>query len=443
MSRRSRARLPEEILEAEIDALSHDGRGVGRVDGKTVFVRDALPGEHVRFRLTRRKKNFDEGVLVELLRAAPDRVEPGCAHFGVCGGCSLQHLDRASQVAHKQRGLIEALEHIGKVEADVLDEPLVSEPWGYRRKARLGVKFVRKHERVFAGFRERGTSFVTDVRECRVLHPRVGPLTGDLADMIGSLSIRDKVPQVEMAMGDDLCAMVFRVLAPPTEEDRTRIAAFCSAHNWVPCIQEGGPDSVRALDGSALDIHYSLPEQGVHFTFLPTDFTQVNLEMNRRMVTQALDWLAPEEGERILDLFCGLGNFSLPIARKCEAVVGVEGDGALVARARKNAEDNAIHNTRFYAADLYGELDAEPWMRERFDAVLLDPPRSGAAEMVPLIPKLGAERILYVSCYPGTLARDAGMLVNEHGYRLVRAGIMDMFPHTAHVESMALLVRGG
>jgi len=442
MSRRRRARLPEEILEAEIDSLSHDGRGVGRVDGKTVFVRDALPGEHVRFRLTRRKKNFDEGVLTELLRAAPDRVAPGCAHFGVCGGCSLQHLDRVSQVAHKQRGLIEALEHIGKVEADVLAEPLVSEPWGYRRKARLGAKFVRKHERVFAGFRERGTSFVTDVRECRVLHPRVGPRVGDLADMIGSLSIRDRVPQVEMAMGDDLCAMVFRVLAPPTEEDRARIAAFCSAQNWVPCIQEGGPDSVRALDGSALDIHYSLPEQGVHFTFLPTDFTQVNLEMNRRMVTQALDWLAPEASERTLDLFCGLGNFSLPIARRCEAVVGVEGDGALVARARKNAEENAIHNARFYTANLYGELDAEPWMRERFDAVLLDPPRSGAAEMVPLIPKLGAERVLYVSCYPGTLARDAGMLVNEHGYRLVRAGIMDMFPHTAHVESMALLVKG-
>jgi len=443
MSRkRARKNLPQEPIEVDIVSLSHDGRGVGRVDGKTVFVRDALPGEHVRFRLTLRKKNHDEGTVTEVLRPSPQRVAPACEHFGVCGGCSLQHLAPEAQVAFKQQGLMEALAHIGRVTPETLMPPLTAEPWGYRRKARLGAKLVRKHDRVFAGFRERGSNFLTDMRTCKVLHPRVGEHVGELAAMIDGLSVRDKVPQVEMSMGDDRCVMVFRVMEAPGDSDLKRIESFCTERNWIPHIQEGGPDSVRPLQGEPVELHYSLPAQAVHFSFLPSDFTQVNLEINRLMVTQALDWLAPGPEAQVLDLFCGLGNFTLPLAKRCRSVVAVEGDAGLVQRARRNAEANAIHNARYYTANLYENLDVEPWMRERFDAVLLDPPRSGAAEVIPLIPKLGAERILYVSCYPGTLARDAGMLVHDYGYRLVQAGVMDMFPHTAHVESMALFVKG-
>ena len=439
-SRRKRA--PEEILDLEIESLSHDGRGVGRVDGKTVFVRDALPGEHVRARLTRRKKNFDEAELAELLRPADNRVEPVCEHFGVCGGCGLQHLAADAQIAFKERGLLDSLEHIGRVSADEVAPPLITQSFGYRRKARLGVKFVRKHGRVFAGFRERGSSFVTDVRQCAVLHPRVGAVVGSLADMVGELSIRDRIPQVEMAMGDDLCVMVFRALDPPTGADVARIQAFCTEHNWVPYIQEGGPDSIRPLGGIGVELHYSLPEQGVHFSFLPTDFTQVNLDINRRLVAQAIEWLAPGPDERILDLFCGLGNFTLPLARHAASVTGVEGDSGLIARARRNAQANHIDNVRFYTANLYADLDAEPWLGSAYDAALIDPPRSGAAEVIPVVSRLGPQRILYVSCSPGTLARDAGLLVHEEGYRLRRVGVMDMFPHTAHVESMALFEKG-
>lgn len=442
MSRkRGRAALPAEPLDIEIEGLSHDGRGVGRVDGKTVFVRDGLPGERVMARLTLRKKNYDEATVSEVLRASDQRIEPPCAHFGVCGGCSLQHLAPEDQIGLKEKSLLEALEHIGKVRPAGVAPPLRGPTTGYRRKARLGAKWVRRHDRVFVGFRERASSFVTDIRHCAVLHDRVGPHVGALADMIDSLSIRGAVPQVEMAMGDDRCVMVFRILEAPTEEDSRTIASFCADHDWVPYVQEGGPDSIRPLEGAPVELHYSLPQQGVHFSFLPTDFTQVNLDINRAMVAQALQWLSPEPEERVLDLFCGLGNFTLPLAKRCATVVGVEGDAGLVARARRNADLNAVSNARFYTANLYDKPDDEPWARESFDAVLLDPPRSGAAEVLPLLSRMGIGRILYVSCYPGTLARDAGVLVHEYGYRLNRAGVMDMFPHTAHVESMALFVK--
>jgi 23S rRNA (uracil1939-C5)-methyltransferase len=441
MTRRRAAEVPAEHLDVEIESLSHDGRGVGRVAGKTVFVRDALPGESVRVALTRRRKSHDEGRLASLLRAAPQRVEPGCAHFGICGGCTLQHLAPQDQVAFKQQGLVDALTRIGGVTPDELAPPLTGEIWGYRRKARLGVKLVRRHDRVFAGFRERGSSFITDVRSCPVLHPRVGEAVGALADMIDTLSVRDRIPQVEMAMGNDLCVMVFRVLAPTTAADDETIMAFCAAHDWVPCIQEGGPDTIRNLAGTPVELHYSLPVYALRFGFAPTDFTQVNLDINRLMINQAMAWLAPQPDEAVLDLFCGLGNFTLPLGKSAASVVGVEGDAALVARARQNAAINRIDNARFFTADLFGSLDAEPWLQQAYDAVLLDPPRSGAAEVLPVVARLGVRRILYISCYPATLARDAGILVNEQGYRLARAGVMDMFPHTAHVESMALFIK--
>ena len=310
--------------------------------------------------------------------------------------------------------------------------------WGYRRKARLGAKYVLKKGKVLVGFRERGSAFVTDLGVCQVLHPKVGDKLPELAALIESLSIREQVPQIEVSMGDTVCALIFRVLAAPTEDDRELLRRFGEAHGFVIYLQPGGADSVQPLDGPPADLFYTLPDLDLRLSFLPQDFTQVNLELNRLMVAQALEMLDPQPEERVLDLFCGIGNFTLPLARRAGQVTGVEGDAGLVARARQNAAANHLDNTRYYTANLYEELDNEPWLLERFDKVLLDPPRSGAMEVLAHLPRLGVRRILYISCYPSTLARDAGILVNELGYRMRSAGVMDMFPHTAHVESIAL-----
>ncbi|MEN8176369.1 MAG: 23S rRNA (uracil(1939)-C(5))-methyltransferase RlmD [Pseudomonadota bacterium] len=438
MGRRRALKTPPVTLQGTIESFSHDGRGVARVEGKTVFVRDALPGEEVSFTVTRSRKNYDEARLEAVLEASPQRVDPRCAHFGTCGGCSLQHLDLDAQIEFKEQGLRDALTHIGGVEPEEWAAPLRSEPWGYRRKARLGAKFVRRHGRVFVGFRERGSGFLADVRECTVLHPKVGRHLAALGEFLTGLSIREQVPQVEMAMGDDTCVMVFRLLAPLAAGEREALKTFCEQRNWTGYLQPGGPDSLEPLSPDAAPLLYSLREEDLAFEFRPTDFTQVNLEVNRRMVAQAMEWLAPQRGDRILDLFCGLGNFTLPLARRCEEAIGVEGDAGLVARARENAAANRIDNARFFTENLYEEAQPAAWLKGRYNAVLLDPPRTGAMEILGRIKDLGAGRVLYVSCYPGTLARDAAVLVGEQGYRLVRAGVMDMFPHTSHVESMAL-----
>lgn len=443
MSRKRKA-LPADPVEVEIERLTHEGRGVAHVEGKTVFIAGALPGERVRFRYRRLQRRYDEGQAVEVLRAAPERVEPRCAHFGVCGGCTLQHLAPEAQIRAKQASLAEAFARIGRVAPERWLEPLTAEVWGYRRKARLGVRHVLKKGRTLVGFRERGNAFLADLRRCEVLHPKVGERLEALGELIDGLSIRDQVPQIEMAMGDGPCVLVFRVLAEPSGADRERLIAFGEREGLHCYLQPGGPESIAPLPGQAVELSYSLPHPGVRLGFLPSDFTQVNLELNRRMVDQALALLAPKPDECILDLFCGLGNFSLPLARHAARVVGVEGDAGLVARARLNAARNGLENLSFHTANLYGEgLELLPWMRERFDAALLDPPRSGAFEILDWLPRLGIERLVYVSCYPSTLARDAERLVHDLGYRLMAAGVMDMFPHTGHVESMALFERGG
>ncbi len=314
--------------------------------------------------------------------------------------------------------------------------------WGYRRKARLGVRFVAKKGRTLVGFRERGTSYIAELSRCEILHPVVGERLQNIGALLDGLSIRERVPQIEMAMGDGPCVLVFRVLDPPTDADLARLQSFAEAEGLRIYLQEGGAETIRPLPGQAVDLHYSLPDHNVRVYFQPTDFTQVNLELNRAMVERALDLLDPGPDERVLDLFCGLGNFTLPIARQAAEVVGVEGDEGLVARARANAERNGIANAVFHAADLYREQDLAPWKREPFHKALLDPPRSGALQVLDLLSAMGVERILYVSCYPSTLARDADRLVNGHGYRLLAAGAMDMFPHTAHLESMAVFERG-
>lgn len=441
MSQKKRTPLPKVPVEVEIAFLTDEGRGLAEVDGKPVLVHGALPGERVRFRYTRIQKKHDEGTVVEVLRPSPQRGQARCPHADICGGCSLQHMAPEEQVRWKQQVLEEVLSRVGKVQPETWLAPLAAEPWGYRRKARLGVRYVAKKGRTLVGFRERGTSYVADLRGCDVLHPAVGERIEAISNLLDGLSIRERVPQIEMAMGDGPCVLVVRVLDPPSDEDLARLEAFGAAHGLHLFLQEGGAETIRPLPGHSVDLTYSLPSVDIRIDFKPTDFTQVNLELNRRMVDQALALLDPIPDERVLDLFCGLGNFTLPIARRAAEAVGVEGDEALVNRARENAERNAVRNARFIAADLYGELEEAPWIWERFHKALLDPPRSGALQVLDFLPAMGIERILYVSCYPATLARDADRLVNGLGYRLLAAGAMDMFPHTAHLEAMAVFER--
>jgi len=440
--RRRRPRLPEGDFEAHIDSMSHDGRGVARVEDKATFIHGALPGEQVRFRYTARKRSHDDGQVSEVLQASPQRVEPRCEHYAICGGCSLQHMDPQAQIEAKQSVLLENLQHIGKVEADTVLPPLLNDsPWGYRRKARLGVKYVAKKGKVLVGFRERGSSLVADLSYCHVLHPRVGGILPQLSELIDQLSIRDRVPQIEMAMDDERCVLIFRILDALSADDIQLLLAFGERHDIIPYVQPGGPDTAAPLAGGSTDLRYSLPQENLELAFLPGDFTQVNTDINRKMVSRALAMLDLQPPDRVLDLFCGVGNFTLPLARHAGTVMGVEGDAGLVQRARENAQRNGLQDVEFFTANLYEELSPAAWLQQSFNKALLDPPRSGAQQVLHLLPEMGVETILYISCYPGTLARDAGELVNEHGYRLISAGVMDMFPHTAHVESIALFQR--
>ncbi len=439
MGRSRRRKLPQDPVTITIDALSHDGRGVAHIDGKAVFIHGALPGETVSFKYTRVQKKFDEGEVLEVHERSSVRVDPHCRHFGLCGGCSLQHMSAEAQIESKQQALLDAFQRIGKVTPGAILPALTnSNTFGYRRKARLGAKFVIKKGKVLVGFRERGSPYVADLTRCEVLHPKVGQLIESLAALIESLSIKERVPQIEMAMGDTQCVLIFRVLSLPDKNDEQLLLKFGKAHAISIYTQSGGPETVSPLGGEAVDLTYELPAYDLIMHFLPNDFTQVNSDLNRLMIAHALELLAIESDDHVLDLFCGLGNFTLPMARSAAGVVGVEGESGLVARARENAERNGISNTRYFTANLYNSLEKEPWIREKFEKVLLDPPRSGAMEILEHLPKLGAKRIVYVSCYPGTLARDAGELVHKHGYELISAGVMDMFPHTAHVESIAL-----
>ena len=441
MARSRRRRLPEAPVTAVVADLAHDGRGVARVEGKAVFVDGALPGETVQFRYTACHSKHDEARVEAVLEASPERVEPRCRHFGVCGGCSLQHLDAHQQLRRKQDWLRDNLQRVGGLQPQTWFEPLTGPHWGYRHKARLGVKHVIKKGKVLVGFRERNAPYLADLTRCEVLHPRVGTLLPELSELIQGLSIHDRLPQIEVAVGDDVVALSFRVLDPPSEADRAALAAFGERHAIQIYLQPKGPDTTVALWPAEPVLDYRLPELDLTLQFQPYHFTQVNPAINRRMVSRALKLLAPEPHHRVLDLYCGLGNFSLALARRAGQVVGVEGEPALVARAAANASLNRVHNAEFVAADLAKPVAGQPWADTRYDRVLLDPPRSGALEMIPVVAGLGAERVLYVSCHPATLARDAGELVHTHGYRLLGAGVMDMFPHTAHVESMALFGR--
>jgi 23S rRNA (uracil1939-C5)-methyltransferase len=428
--------------EADIVDLSHEGHGVAKPDGKAVFVADALPGERVVMKRVGRRRNYDEAVLERVLAASPDRVPAECPHFGVCGGCALQHLAPGAQLAFKQAQLLENLARLGSVQPERVLEPLRGPVWGYRRRARLGIKLVPRKGRVLVGFRERSAPYVADLHECRVLAPPAGSLMDPLAELVAGLSIASRVPQAEVAVTDDTCALVLRVLDEPSGDDLVKLRQFEAGHPVRLYLQPGGIDTVRPLREGLPPLEYALPTFGLRLEFEPTDFIQVNGALNEAMVGRAVELLELEPSHAVLDLFCGLGNFSLPLATRAREVVGIEGDAGLVARAAANARLNAIGNAGFLAADLAADSSAAAWAGRPYDRVLLDPPRAGAREILPVVGRSGARRVVYISCHPGSLARDAGLLVREHGFRLQAAGVMDMFPHTTHVEAVAVFERG-
>lgn len=428
--------------QARVEDLTHDGQGVARVDGKVTFVDGALPGEQVLFRYERRHGRFDEARLVEVLEASPDRVEPRCPHFGVCGGCSLQHLAPDAQVRLKERRLLTDLAYIGRIEPEAVLTPVRGPVWGYRHKARLSCRYLGRQGRLGLGFRERRSQRLAVLSRCEVLAPVVGARLEALRVALEALEVRAHIPQVEVAVGDDQAAVVVRHLEPLGAADRAHLRAFGECHGLQVHGQPGGPDSVAPLWPEApAPLAYRLPDWQVELRFRATDFVQVNPGINSGMVRLALELLDARPEDRAVELFCGLGNFTLALARRAARVVGVEGDPALVARARENARANGLDNVEVVAADLSQPLAGAPWLRPAPTRLLLDPPRSGAAEVVRGLRAPLPDRLVYVSCNPETLARDAGELVRGHGYRLARVGILDMFPHTAHVESIALFER--
>lgn len=441
-TRSRRKPLPDTPVKVIISALAHDGRGVAHVEGKVIFIDEALPGEELEFLYTDIRKDYAEGKIVKLLSRSPLRVDAACPHYGVCGGCSFQHVAAEAQIKIKQDLLIEQFKRIGKVDIPELWTSLTGPHWGYRRKARMGVKYVAKKDRVLVGFRERRHPYLAEIDSCLVMHPKVGTQLLALGELIGSLSLRDKIPQIEVAIGDEQCVLAIRVLEPATEEDQAKLRAFAKTHDMSLCLQAKGPDTITPLAGEPeIMPTYALPNHGIEFKFRPAMFTQVNYEINRQMIDRVIETLDLNINDSVLDLFCGLGNFTLPMAKKAGFVVGIEGDQPLVNHAKENAKHNGIDNVEFYAADLSKAISDQAWANRHYNKILLDPSRAGASEILGHFKKWQPEQIIYVSCNPSTLARDAGILVNELGYQLVKAGVMDMFPQTGHVESIALFTK--
>ena len=438
MSRR-RSKSPPEPLLASVESLSHEGRGIARIDGKTVFVDGALPGERVRFLYTRKRGQFDEGRTVEVLDPSPLRVEPRCQHYGICGGCNLMHLDGAEQLRHKQAALLEQLQRLGGVEPERIIPPLAASGWGYRRKARLGVKYVAGKGRALVGFREKYSSFIADIDSCKVLHPTLGEAIGQLGKLIQRLSVYRQIPQLEAAISDAAGAIVIRHLAPLSDADRDILSDFEAQSPLRFYMQPGGLDSIHSLSGEdGQNLYYRLDRHDITIEFSPTDFTQVHFGLNAMLVDRVIELLEPSAADDVLDLFCGLGNFTLPLARYANQAIGLEGAQDLALRAQANARKNSLANVEFSACDLTAPDAGAQVSGYAYNKVLLDPPRSGAREIIEQLALQQVTKLVYISCNPATLARDAGILVKQRGLRLQAAGVMDMFPHTSHVESIAL-----
>ncbi len=434
-------------MSVVVESLDHEGRGVAHADGKAIFIEGALPGEVVEYSAYRKKPSFEMAQATQVLRQSFMRTVPRCPHFGVCGGCLLQHMDASAQVAAKQRILEDNLQRIGKVAPRQMLAPVHGPTWGYRHRARMSARFVEKKGGALVGFHERRSSFIADMHQCEILPKRMSDLIDPLRALIGGLSIRERMPQIEIALGEHVDALVLRILDPLTPEDEAALRDFADAHR-IPkpiqwWLQTKGPETVHPFYPlEAPRLSYSLPEFGIEMPFSPTEFTQVNPDINRVLVRRALAMLDPQPGESIADLFCGLGNFSLPIARRGANVVGVEGSAALVVRAAANAAHNGLsERTRFAQANLFEASEESLAALGRFDKMLIDPPRDGAIEVVKSLSAQPPGRIVYVSCSPATLARDASVLVHEKGYTLISAGVVNMFPHTGHVESIALFER--
>jgi 23S rRNA (uracil1939-C5)-methyltransferase len=436
----------------DIKALDMEARGVGHLDnedgtpGKVIFVEGALPGERVSFETLRKKKNWESGRMVTLQRASSMRVEPKCQHFDHCGGCSMQHLEPSAQVAIKQRVLEDNLWHIGKVKAETIMRPLQGPTWGYRYRARLSVRYVAKKETVLVGFHEKHSSFVAEMTDCKILPEHVARLLVPLREMVRALSIYTQMPQIEVAVGEAVTALVLRIMAPLSPADEALVKAFADKWDIQWWLQPKGPDTVYPFYPLDKELHYTLPEFGIRMPFKPTDFTQVNHQINRVLVHKALGLLEVQPGERVADLFCGLGNFTLPLATQAREVVGIEGSSTLTTRALENAKANGVSGkTTFYTRNLFEITRDDLVALGKFDRMLVDPPRDGAvalalalAELKETQPELLPKRIVYVSCSPSTLARDAGILVHRAGYVMRKAGVANMFPHTSHVESIGV-----
>ncbi len=423
-----------------IESLDQEGRGIAHADGKVIFIEGALTGEVVSYNTYRKKPSFEQAQVGQIFKTSSMRVQPKCQHFGVCGGCSMQHLDARAQVAVKQRILEDGLWHIGKVKPERILPAIYGETWGYRERARISVKYVIKKNKTLVGFHEKRSSFVADMQHCEILAPKIAKLLPLLAELVGGLSIRDRLPQIEVAVGDEVDALVLRVMESPSADDEAALRSFADAHHIQFWLQTKGPESIvpfHPLNAPALS--YRLPEFNITMPFAPSEFTQVNSALNRVMISRAIKLLDPQPNERIADLFCGLGNFTLPIARSGAQVLGIEGSEALVKRAKQNAAHNGLQdNTEFMAMNLFEMTEQGFAQLGHLDKLLIDPPRDGAFE---LVKSLGGDnapkRIVYVSCNPATLARDAAELV-QRGYTLKAAGVMNMFPHTSHVESIAV-----
>lgn len=426
--------------EAEIIDIMLDGRGVAEHEGKKVFVPYTITGERVRFEALKKKKKFDEAKLLEVLVDSEYRVTPQCKYFGVCGGCATQHIAAEAQIEFKQQAVLDTLQRIGHVKPTEVFPPVVDEVWNYRRRARLAVKYVTKKSRALVGFREKYAPYLTDMLSCEVLHTNIARLISPLSQLITNLSIRTKIPQIECSVAENVTALVFRVLEPPSDSDLAALQAFENKYQVRVYLQTKGLDTVAALtnDADLEALYFHFESFGVKLEFLPVDFIQVHDGVNQKMVQLAFDWLQLSDDSKLLDLFCGLGNFTLPLAKHAQQVLGVEGDAKLVERARHNANLNDLANIEFIQADLFDAETEYSWLTQDWDTVIIDPPRLGARNIIEKLSGLQPAKILYVSCHPATLARDADILVNTMGYQLSRVCVLDMFPHTGHVETMAL-----
>ena len=428
-----------ESVVADVTDLSHDGRGVAQVEGRAVFVPGALPAERVRIRTRKRRRRYHEADLVEIIEPSADRVEPPCPYFGICGGCALQHLDYRAQILFKQEVVAEALRRIGGFEPPAFEAAIIGSQWHYRRRARLGIKYVAGKGRVLVGFRERAAPLLTDMQACRILAPPMDRLPEVLAELVAATSIKARIPQAEIAVGDEAAAVVLRVLDRPAGSDVDVLASLNERLDVDVYLQTGGPDTIAPIGRPPRELQYSLEPDGTRIAFEPGDFIQIHAEVNRAMVAAAIDAAGLAASDNVLDLYCGLGNFSLPIAKRVAGVTGVDGAAPLIARAGANARRNGIGNASFLAADL--SEPGWPFLKRPYDVVFLDPARAGAEIPVAAVPDMQPRRIVYVSCHPGTLARDAGELVHRHGYRLISVQALDMFPNTHHVEAIAVFDR--